>query len=108
MKHLYTFLAGLIVLGSSCSSSRNTAQTTDDIYYSPAGTKTASRTASDNGEYYSTTPSDQYVRMRVQDPDRWSYFDDYNAYDSYYSPASVGVGFSSGYGFGYPRFGYGV
>jgi hypothetical protein len=104
MKHLYTFLAGLIVLGSSCSSSRNTAQTTDDIYYSPAGTKTASRTASDNGEYYSTTPSDQYVRMRVQDPDRWSYFDDYNAYDSYYSPMGAGFGTM---GYGYPSYGFG-
>ncbi|HXB91172.1 MAG TPA: hypothetical protein VNU72_02740 [Puia sp.] len=105
MKQIYTLLAGFIILGSSCSSSRNAAQTPDDIYYSPAGTKVAAGTAANNGEYYSTTPSDQYVRMRVQDPDRWSYFDDYNAYDSYYSPA--GVGFGAGMGYGYPSYGFG-
>jgi hypothetical protein len=41
--------------------------------------------------------------MEVTDPVRWSQFDDYNSYDSYYySP-----GFSAGYGVGYPSYGFG-
>jgi hypothetical protein len=108
MKHTYTFLAGLAIIGAtmfaSCSSSRNAAQTPDDIYYSPGNSRAAAgRSSNNNDEYYSTSPSDQYVRMRVQDPERWSYFDDYNAYDSYYSP--TGMGFGASYGFG--GFGYG-
>ena len=109
MKHTYTFLAGLAIIGitmfASCSSSRNAAQTPDDIYYSPGGHRAVAGGSSSNNkdEYYSTAPSDQYVRMRVQDPERWSYFDDYNAYDSYYAPA--GVGFGSYYGYGYGAFG---
>jgi len=107
MKQIYTFLTGItLIILSSCSSSRNAAQTPDDIYYSPAGAKVASSGHGANqGDYYSTAPSDQYVRMRVQDPQRWSYFDDYNAYDSYYSPASLG--YSAGFGYGYPSYGFG-
>src|ERR1700744_3174963 len=104
MKHIYTLLtAAVVVLGmSSCSSSRN-AQNTDDIYYSD-GTKRASASGgASKGDYYSTAPSDNYVRMKSEDYDRWSTFDDYNAYDSYYAPASVG--FSSGFGYGYPAYG---
>ncbi|HEY4060937.1 MAG TPA: hypothetical protein VGM30_03510 [Puia sp.] len=108
MKHLYTFLAGFAIIGttmfSSCSSSRSAAQTPDDIYYSPGGSKAVTG-GSDKDEYYSTAPSDNYVRMKAQDPDRWSYFDDYNAYDSYYAPS--GIGYGASYGFGYPSYGFG-
>ena len=111
MKHSYTLLTFAVVLitvtlvMSSCSSARN-AQNTDDIYYSSGGTKAVSKTNSNNDEYYSTAPSDNYVRMKAQDQARWSYFDDYNAYDSYYSPTSS-FAFSGGYGFGYPSYGFG-
>ena len=105
MKQIFTFLAVLTIIMSGCSSSRKAAQTPDDIYYSPSGTRAAAGTSANQGEYYSTAPSDQYVRMRVQDPQRWSYFDDYSAYDSYYSPASIGFG--AGYGYGYPSYGFG-
>ena len=107
MKHLYTLLTFAVVLVmSSCSSSRNT-QNTDDIYYSSGGKKTAAaKSSSNNDEYYSTAPSDNYIRMKAQDPDRWSYFDDYSNYDSYASPASS-WGLSAGYGFGYPSYGFG-
>jgi hypothetical protein len=105
MKHLYTFLAGFAIIMSSCSSSRNAAQTPDDVYYSPSGSRTTAGTASNKDEYYSTAPSDQYVHMRVQDPQRWSYFDDYNAYDAYYAPA--GMGYGAGLGYGYPSYGFG-
>ena len=113
MKQIYTFLAGTLIVLSSCSSSRKAAQTPDDVYYSPASTRTAAASGDQDeyysgkaqqGDYYSTAPNDQYVRMKVQDPQRWSYFDDYSAYDSYYSPGlSVGLG----YGYGYPSYGYG-
>jgi hypothetical protein len=124
MKHLYTLLAVVFVVGmTSCSSSRN-AQNTDDIYYSD-GSKKASTNATSGGasqgDYYSTAPSDNYVRMKATDPDRWSYFDDYDAYDSYYySPMAAsasfgygypvyGLGFGSGLGYGYGLgFGYGM
>ena len=112
MKRLYTLLTFAVVLTlvmSSCSSSRN-AQNTDDIYYSSGGKKVAASSGSNNDEYYSTAPSDNYVRMKAQDQARWSYFDDYSAYDSYYAPASS-LSFSAGYGYGYPAyggFGYGM
>src|SRR5882757_9672543 len=109
MKQIYTFLAATLIVLSSCSSSRKAAQTPDDVYYSPGSNKTVAGGADQDeyssrnqGEYYSTAPSDQYVRMKVQDPSRWSYFDDYSAYDSYYSP-----GLSAAYGYGYPSYGYG-
>lgn len=109
MKQIYTFLAVSLILLSSCSSSRKAAQTPDDVYYSPGSNKMAAGAGQDEyssrnnqGEYYSTAPNDQYVRMKVQDPNRWSYFDDYSSYDSYYSPTM-----SAAYGYGYPGYGYG-
>ncbi len=117
MKQIYTFLAGTLIILSSCSSSRKAAQTPDDIYYSPSSSGKAAPASNGGdqdeyysgkaqpGDYYSTAPNDQYVRMKVQDPSRWSYFDDYSAADSYYSPSlSLGMG----YGYGFPSYGYGL
>jgi hypothetical protein len=111
----YTLLAVALVLGlSSCSSSRN-AQNTDDVYYSNGGQKAAASANTTNGgasqgDYYSTAPSDNYVRMAMTDP-RFATFSDYNAYDSYYySPAAASMGYGYGYpayGFGYPAYGMG-
>ncbi|HEY4107744.1 hypothetical protein [Puia sp.] len=111
MKHHFTLLAvaaAAVVGMSSCSSSRN-AQTTDDIYYSSGSARTAVA-GTDKGDYYSTAPSDNYVRMKAEDPTRWSYFDDYSAYDSYYAPtSSIGFGYGyPGYGFGNPYYGMGL
>jgi hypothetical protein len=112
--NLLTILtAATLALGmASCSSSRN-AQNTDDIYYSD-GSRRVAGGGSGQGDYYSTAPSDNYVRMKAQDYDRWSYFDDYNAADAYYSPAaaygiypSVGFGYGLGYGYGL-GLGYGM
>jgi len=103
-KHLFTLLAVAAATGfgmSSCSSSKN-AQTTDDIYYS-SGTRRTAAAGANQGDYYSTAPSDNYVRMKAEDQARWSYFDDYSAYDAYYAP----VGASLGYGWGYPAY-YGM
>jgi hypothetical protein len=71
-------------------------------------------TQGNNSDYYST-PNENYVKMRVQNPNKWSYFDDYS-YDYYgsgYAPYgySSGFGLSVGYGSGfyspcYGGFGY--
>lgn len=107
--HTLLAVALLVVGASSCSSSRN-AQNTDDVYYSNGGSRTAVAASGNQGDYYSTAPSDNYVRMAMTDP-RFATFEDYNAYDSYYySPAaaSMGYGFGyPGYGFGYPAYGMG-
>ena len=102
MKHLYTFtifaLAAAIGL-SSCSSSKN-AQSSPDMYSSGK---------SSGSDYVAAAPNDQYVQMKSQDYDRWSYFDDYNSADAYYAPApmSYGYGGGFGYGFGSPYYGFG-
>lgn len=107
MKQVYAFtlfaLAGVLML-SSCSSSKN-AQNSPDMYSSG---KTS------GSDYVAATPNDQYVQMKSQDYARWSYFDDYDAYDAYYAPApmyygaGLGYGYAPYYGFGYsPYFGSG-
>src|ERR1700760_4724442 len=99
MKHLYTFtvfaLAATLGL-SSCSSSKN-AQNGPDMYSSgkPSGS-----------DYVAAAPNDQYVQMKTQDYERWSYFDDYNGYDAYYAPSPY-YGAGMGYGFGAPYYGFG-
>jgi hypothetical protein len=102
MKQLYafTFLAVAAVFGlSSCSSSKN-AQNSPDMYSS-------GNSKGSGSDYVAAAPNDQYVQMKAQDPDRWSYFDDYNAYDSYYAPAPYGVGYGMGYGGFSPYYGMG-
>lgn len=112
MTRVYTLLAVAVVFGlSSCSSSRN-AQNTDDVYYSNGGSKAVASSSggASQGDYYSTAPSDNYVRMAITDP-RFSTFDEYNSYDSYYySPAAASMAYGYGYpayGFGYPMYGAG-
>lgn len=107
MRQIYTILAGTLLIFSSCSSTQRVSQTPDDIYYSPGGTKVASSGSSsdDQPEYYSTRPSDQYVQMKSQDYDKWSYFDDYNSYSPYYAPSGLSMGMGMGY---YPSYGYGL
>jgi hypothetical protein len=102
MKRLYKNLIPLVLIISicSCSTYKNSSVTPDDVYYSPGSTTKQAGTQSSNSDYYST-PNENYVKMRVQDPDRWSYFDDYN-YDYYggYSPYSPYSSFGYGSGFG--------
>jgi hypothetical protein len=115
MKRPYILIIAALLLISlnSCSVLRS-SPTPDDVYYSPGvPANQAATTQGSNSDYYST-PNDNYVKMRVQDPDRWSYFDDYN-YDyygnnygyGYGSSIGLSVGFGSGFyspfygGFGY-------
>lgn len=115
MKSLYTFIFVALAFAtglSSCSSSRST-QNGPDMYSSGK---------TNGSDYVTANPNDQYIQMKSQDYDRWSYFDDYDAYDAYYAPApgfspyaaGFGPGFVSPYyGFGYspffgPSFGMGL
>ncbi|HVM89929.1 MAG TPA: hypothetical protein VMT76_17205 [Puia sp.] len=106
MKLIPIFLLVALVGLGGCSSSYKTAQTPDDVYYSPGKQYVAHNTYrnsndddyyygsnNNNGEYYNANPNDQYLMMKVQDPSRWSTFDDYG-YDAFYYPySSVGLGF---------------
>jgi hypothetical protein len=101
MKQLYTYtffaLAAAIGL-SSCSSSKN-VQNSPDMYSSGKG---------NGSDYVAAAPNDQYVQMKSQNYDRWSYFDDYNAADAYYAPSPYyGGGFGYGMGFASPYYGFG-
>jgi len=117
---------------SSCSSVYRTAQTPDDIYYSPGREAAESYVQVDNqndragryrteeagsGDYY--TPDDRVLRMKVRNPQMWSAFDDYGYGGLGYSGLGYGgyggcgmgyggYGYSGlGYGMGYGGFGYG-
>jgi hypothetical protein len=117
MKRPYIFIIAALLLFSlnSCSVYRNNP-TPDDVYYSPGAPVTTQGSSQNNNSDYYSTPNDNYVKMRVQNPDKWSYFDDYN-YDYYgggyapYSPYGSGIGFNIGFGTGfyspyYGGFGY--
>jgi uncharacterized membrane protein YgcG len=116
MKRLYPYVIAvtLLISFSSCSVYRN-SPTPDDVYYSPGRPVTSAATTENNNSDYYSTPNDNYVRMRVQNPEKWSYFDDYNYdyYGSAYSPYSYSPGVSLSIGFGtgfyspyYGGFGY--
>jgi len=96
-QYTFTLIALATIIGlSSCSSSKN-AQNGPDMYSSG---KTS------GSDYVAASPNDQYVQMKAQNYDRWSYFDDYNASDAYYAPAPY-YGAGMGYGFGAPYYGFG-
>jgi hypothetical protein len=85
MKNIYLPLICVVLFLSSCSSAYKTAQTPDDVYYSPGSQKQTAGTSSGSDEYYNANSDDQYLMMKSQDPNRWSYFDDYS-YDNFNSP----------------------
>jgi hypothetical protein len=101
MRTIYSFLLFFAVIAlSSCSSSYRTGGTPDDVYYSPG--QRAVNSNSNNGEFYNANSNDQYLMMKAQDPNRWSYFD---AYDYGYSSAAYSP--YSGFGYGmYGSYGY--
>ena len=106
MKRNHFLLAASIISLTACSTYRQT-QTPDDVYYSPGteqeGVASNSNSNSpNNGEYYST-PNDQYIRLKAQDPNKWSYFDDYSTdYYGGYAP----YGSYSAMAYGASAFGY--
>ena len=88
MKKNIIYLLCAITLLTSCSSAYKTSQTPDDVYYSPAKKVYP---ASQYENYGSS--DDPYLRMKVQDHNRWAGLDDYEYwndsryyYNNYYNP----------------------
>ena len=109
MKSFYFITSCFLIACCSCSTSNKTTQTnSDDMYYSngrSGGTVNAS--ATQQGDYYTANPNDQYLMMRVQNPALWSTFDNYDYgyagtyYPFGYAPYGLYGGFSPWISFGY-------
>lgn len=80
-------LLGMIFL-SSCSTMYKTGQTPDDVYYSPArpATENVSKEEDLRDEYAYTEPDDNYLRMKVQNRNRWNTINDADYWYSYNRP----------------------
>ncbi|RYY19522.1 MAG: hypothetical protein EOO04_21845 [Chitinophagaceae bacterium] len=122
MKSALVFSSIVVIALSSCSSVYRTAQTPDDIYFSPGREEAASyvqmdrndnragRYRDDDGEYLSQ--DDRVLRMRVRNRGMWSAFDDYGYGGMGYAGMPYGgIGYNGlgygGYGMGYGGLGYG-
>jgi hypothetical protein len=103
MRPIFTLFAGAALLFCSCSSSHK-VQNSDDPGYSSGSSRSAS-SASGQSDYYSTAPSDNYIRMKTTDDARWSQFDDNNSYDNYYASPTALV--SPYYAYAYSPYSYG-
>src|SRR5436190_21477494 len=74
---------------SSCTTAYKTGQTPDDVYYSPARPqdeyvrveKKEQQQYRSNDDYY----DDRYLRMKVQNRNRWSDLDDWYYYGNRYT-----------------------
>ncbi len=122
MKSSIVFFSMAAIVLSSCSAVYRTAQTPDDIYYSPGREAADSYVQVDRkqdraGTYRAEdfySPEDRVLRMRVRNPNLWSAFDDYGygGYGGYgmgYGGLGYGMGYSGlGYGMGYGGLGYGM
>ncbi len=86
MKHTLLLIAISAVVFTSCSTAYKAAQTPDDVYYSPAKeVSTYARTEDRRDRYQEnlTYEDDRFLRMKVQNRDRWQMIDDYSYwYDS--------------------------
>ena len=110
MKKNLVYLVLTIAVFASCSPTYKTSQTPDDVYYSPA----KKIYAGDNYDsYQSSTTDDDYLRMKVQDNEKWSTIDDYDYwndsryyYNNYYAPYTPTVSMSIGMGYTFGGVGY--
>lgn len=84
MRYTFLILATIFIGLNSCTTMYKTGQTPDDVYYSPGRTATDYvHVESDRNDRYSNDESystDRYLRMKAQQRNRWSSFDD----DFYY------------------------
>lgn len=91
-------LFGAVVAFSSCSTAYRSAQTPDDVYYSPAP-KQAGYVSKDKSEqgrdsYYYQDEEESQIRKGIQDP-------------TYRTPLTTSIGFGYGYNpYGYNPYGY--
>ena len=88
MKHTLTLFVFSAFLFASCTTAYKSAQTPDDVYYSPAKEVTyvdKTTTTRDTYQENITSQDDRYLRMKVQNRDRWQPIDDFSYwYDSRY------------------------
>ncbi|HEY5367490.1 MAG TPA: hypothetical protein VIJ75_00740 [Hanamia sp.] len=87
MKLKYIFLFGAVVAFSSCSTAYRSAQTPDDVYYSPApvqGESVANMSDQGRDSYYYQDEEESQIRQGIQDP-------------AYRTPLTVGLGYGMGY-----------
>ena len=87
MKLSILFLVASAVVLGGCSSAYKTGQTPDDVYYSPARQQDEYvRVEKKDDRYYRGSDDyyeDRFLRMRIQDRNRWSALDDYYFYNTY-------------------------
>ena len=78
MKHTFTFLiiSGLLSL-SSCTSVYKNTQMPDDLYYAPTTTEVKEKEEEKKEEEKVKEREDNFIRLKVQNPTRWSTIDDY-------------------------------
>jgi len=97
MKLSITLLVLTVAVLSSCTTAYKTGQTPDDVYFSPVHKQAEyvqveqkeERPVQTSEDYY----EDRFLRMRIEDRNRWSALDDYyfnntyayNSYGNYYS-----------------------
>lgn len=93
MKLKYIVLFGAVVAFSSCSTAYRSAQTPDDVYYSPApvqgGYVNTNKSDQGRDSYYYQDEEESQIRHGIQNP-------------VYRTPVTV----SLGYGYGYNPYGY--
>lgn len=113
MKSVNWFISILVIIAcSSCSSVYRTAQTPDDIYYTPATTASIKKEVARNDNFgrdnYQSiiNKDDKYLRMKAANRNRWEAIDDYSYWnDSRYDYATSSPYLSLSYGS--PFYGYG-
>lgn len=87
MKRLFLFLVIASPIFTGCSTAYRAAQTPDDVYYSPAKEAREEEPVAKRDRYqeYISDQDDRFLRMKVQDRNRWGAIDDYGYwYDSRY------------------------
>lgn len=92
MKHPIFTIAAVTLLISSCSSAFKTAETPDDVYYSYGPKPAAVVEKNQEDEMYTSywdNADDSYLRMKVQNRDRWNEIDDINYWYGYNNPANM-------------------
>ncbi len=85
MKRQILLLAITAAALSSCTTAYKTAQTPDDVYFSPARPQDEYVRTEEKEEYRYDDDyyDDRYLRMKVHNYSRWNYLDDWYAYDRY-------------------------
>lgn len=105
MRHKILLLAFSAVLFTSCSTYK-AGQTPDDVYYSPARelvAKEEREVKRDRYDEYISSADDRYLRMKIQNRERWSDLDDYAYWnDSRYHDCNSAYSYNNNFAFNNP------